>query len=51
MVDPDETARYKPFHVDLHCLRSVGLGLPGKNGLSRFFLLIFFFLLQNFSKS
>ena len=33
-VDPDETARYEPSHLDLHCLHMYMFGLQGWKGLT-----------------
>ena len=34
IVDPDETARYEPFHLDLHCLQRHLHWSVGRKGLS-----------------
>ena len=31
-VDPDETARYEPSHLDLHCLQGFFIGLQEWKG-------------------
>ena len=33
-VDPDETARYEPSHLDLHCLHKYMLMYAGLNGFT-----------------
>ena len=34
-VDPDETARYEPSHLDLHCLHRYLFSPAGLKGLSQ----------------
>ena len=42
-LDPDETARDEPSHLDLHCLHRYLYRSTRLTGLNLFFLLLLFF--------
>ena len=37
-VDPDETARYEPSHLDLHCLQKVSVLVCGDDKIKAYVL-------------
>ena len=41
-VDPDETARYEPSHLDLHCLQKYQDWFEGLKGLNLSFMQFIF---------
>ena len=40
-VDPDETVRYEPSHLDLRCLQKCLFGSVGLKGLIKFYVQFF----------